>query len=333
MCNTTYKENKKETPEDFIGWKSEDGKLKVVGIIGKDKWGVNKYKVTCEVCSLDTELFPEGYFVCSKGELKRGRKPCGCAKSPRWDSRQFLVIVKRLGNVKGFLVHGFAEKFHGNKTKLNLECMKDGHKWLSSINNITSGNGCIKCSKLYRLTEQEALEKCKIRCKELNYVVAGFPNEYKNAYSRFEYECPVHGIQNVSYNNFINHKKKCGRCWRDRQKESGNLYGYYPERGNEQDFLYVLNFNDQYIKVGRSFDFNKRMRELRILSNIENVYKLRIYNATHLNVYSLEQDLHNKLTKLGFYHHESTWSTETFSIDCLPELYKLLDNCGLERLL
>jgi hypothetical protein len=45
----------------------------------------------------------------------------------------------------------------------------------------------------------------------MDYNVAGFVDGYKNAYSRFEYVCKIHGKQNVSYNNFVNHGTRCGR--------------------------------------------------------------------------------------------------------------------------
>lgn len=120
--------NKKkyEKADDFIGWKSEDGKLEVIGIAGKDKWGGSLFKVTCSECSKDPELFPDGYFVSLKGELVRGQKPCGCSKSPKWYDWQFLILARRAGEKKDFIIHGFAEPFKNVHTKLNLECLKDG---------------------------------------------------------------------------------------------------------------------------------------------------------------------------------------------------------------
>lgn len=80
--------------EDFIGWKSQDGKLEVIGVAGKQ--GSNAtFKVTCTECSKDTELFPDGYFVSTKCDLIRGRKPCGCSKTPKWNGWQFLILAKR----------------------------------------------------------------------------------------------------------------------------------------------------------------------------------------------------------------------------------------------
>ena len=33
------KKKNEDGNDDFIGWKSKDGKLEVIGITGKDKWG------------------------------------------------------------------------------------------------------------------------------------------------------------------------------------------------------------------------------------------------------------------------------------------------------
>ena len=65
ITKTKKKRETPQKPEDFIGWKSPDGKLEVIGIIGKQ--GTNTvYKVTCTECCKDKELFPSGYFVATK---------------------------------------------------------------------------------------------------------------------------------------------------------------------------------------------------------------------------------------------------------------------------
>lgn len=326
------KKGKREKPEDFIGWKSEDGKLEVIGIAGKTKRGVTLFKVICTECSKDKELFPDGCFVSIKGHLRSDHKPCGCASNPKWKDWQYLILARRAGKDR-FIVHGFAEEFKNQNTKLSLECLKDGHKWTASINNvINSSRGCPKCSNKYKPTEQEALQKCIDICKEMDYNVAGFVDGYKNAYSRFEYICKTHGKQNVSYNNFVNNGTRCIGCWKDRQIDLGNGNGYYPERKDEQDFLYILNFNNKFIKVGRSFDIDERINGLKkpSESGIKNIKKLRIFTATHQEIYDYEQELHSELRERNFQHYVD-WSTECFENESLFILNKLLDNCGLEE--
>jgi hypothetical protein len=233
--------NIEEKKEDFIGWKSEDGKLEVIGIAGKDKWGAALFKVTCTECSKDKELFPDGCFVSLKSPLKAGKKPCGCSKF-NWEDWQFLILARVSGEKKGIIVHGFSEKFHGQNTKLNLECLIDGYKWTANINNlINKSRGCPKCAGNARPTEQEALQKCIDICKEMEYDVVGFPSGYKNNRSYFEYICKMHGKKNVSYDSFVNRGIRCNGC---------AISGYST---NKQGTFYVYKWtkdNHSFIKFG-----------------------------------------------------------------------------------
>ena len=64
--------SKGQKAEDFIGWKSPDGKLEVIGIAEETcKNGRKLFKVTCTECSKDKELFPDGYFVSTKSNFQR----------------------------------------------------------------------------------------------------------------------------------------------------------------------------------------------------------------------------------------------------------------------
>lgn len=193
--------------------------------------------------------------------------------------------------------------------------------------------GCPKCaikinSDNKRTDEQEALDKCKAICEIEGYESLGFQDSYKNAKTRFEYKCPVHGKQNVSYDNFVSNGTRCRGCWKEKQKELGNGNGYYPERKDEQDFLYILNFNNQFIKVGRSFDVERRIgkNQLQKESGISNIIKLRIFTATHQEIYDTEQEILEELRERGFQYHLS-WTNECFENECLFVLDRLIGMC------
>lgn len=322
---------KREKPEDFVGWKSEDGLLEVVELLEKSNHP--KFKVICHNCKEDKELFPKGYFISTKSNIIKEKKPCGCSKCPKWNQAQFLVLASRASEGR-FTILGLAEEFHGQNTKLNLECLIDGHKWTASINNIINhGRGCPKCARnmlgnTQRINEQKALDRCTEICKTKNYKPIGFISGYKNVHSRFNYVCQTHGKQSVSYNNFVKHGSRCKGCWLEKQKDLGNGNGYYPERKDEQDFLYVLNFNDKFIKIGRSFDVERRIgkNELQKESGISNIIKLRIFTATHKEIYDIEQEILEELRGRGFQYHVD-WSTECFENECKFTLYKLLNMC------
>lgn len=315
-----------------IGTLSSDGKLKVIGI-ERDNRRKALLKVECSECSQDPELFPEGYFIIRQDHFKNDIKPCGCGKNVRWTDLKFLIKVKRIGEKKNFIVHGFAEDFHGANTKLDCECLIDGHKWTPTINNIINNDhGCVKCAGRYTPTEQEALGKCKVICDEMNYEVIGFPNGYKNAYSKFEYKCSKHNLQSVVYNNFVNSGSRCPECWKERQRELGGFYGWYPERKDEQDFLYVLNFDDQYIKVGRSFDLDDRITRLIRDSSCNKIIRIYLYTGLHKEVYPFEQKIHSNLRALDFDYIPNNWySIETFINSSIPVVKELLENSQLNK--
>lgn len=330
--SVTKTKKKRQKPEDFIGETFNNGKLEVIGIAGK-QGRATTFKVTCTECSKDPELFPDGYFVSQKGNLVNCQKPCGCS-TYKWEDWQFLILAHRAGEKKGFIVHSFTEEFKNQNTKLSLECLKDGHKWTASISNIINkGMGCPKCSGVYRPTEQEALQKCIDICKEMDYDVVGFDGGYKGVHkTRFEYVCKIHGKQNVSYGNFVNTGSRCKGCWKDKQKDLGNGNGYYPERKDETDFLYILDFDGKFVKVGRSFDIERRVPELQRESGIQEVIKLRIFTSTHQEIYDFEQELHGKLRARNFQHYVD-WSTECFDNNALFILNNILDKCSLEECL
>lgn len=236
---------KREKPEDFIGWKSPDGKLEVIDIIEKSK--NTTFKVTCTECSKDTELFPDGYFVSTKSNLVKGKKPCGCLEQPKWKSWQYLILARRAGEKKNFIVHGFAEEFKNQNTKLNLECLKDGHTWRCTIDTIInkSTTGCPLCgnkkigSKL-RHSQYKVDSDCKEICQTEGYKFLGFIGKYTNWLSVLEYECPYHGVHEVTYNNFIR-GKRCPCC---------ASYGYNPSKSGS---FYVARWqhkDKKFIKFG-----------------------------------------------------------------------------------
>lgn len=239
---------KREKPEDFIGWKSADGKLEVIGIADETgKKGRKLFKVTCTECSKDSELFPLGYFISDKVNLKAGKKPCGCSKSPKWKPFQYLILTRRIGKDRGFIVHGFAEEFHGQNTKISCTCTEDGHNWCCTINNIInkSTTGCPLCgnkkigAKL-RHSQDKVDSDCKEICQMEGYKFLGFMGKYTNWLSVLEYECPYHGVHKVTYNNFIR-GKRCPCC---------ASYGYNPSKYGS---FYVVRWQQKdkkFIKFG-----------------------------------------------------------------------------------
>jgi hypothetical protein len=328
---------------DFLNWVSPNGKLKVVGVVEgvKKKDGKIIYKVECCDCSPDIELFPLGYFISTQSDLKSGKVPCGCSSRCNWDSEQSLILAKRGAMDSNFIMQGYSEEFHGQNTRVYCECLIDGHKWTPIIASVIHGkSGCTVCKtrdnvKRRTISNEVAFERCKEACLLKGYEPIGFiGGKYTTAKtSKFEYRCLKHGIQSSIYDNFVNTKRGCKKCAVDALRDTcGTGNGWYPKRAKEKDYLYVFNFNDEYLKVGRSFDVEERKDGLKYVSLCANIIKVYVFTALHEEIYPTEQLIHSELRQKGFEHMESTWSTETFTNNCIDYLIELLEVSELERI-
>lgn len=317
---------KKEKPEDFIGWKSPDGNLEVIGIHGRQ--GTNyTFKVVCKICSQDPELFPLGYFVSRKEHLCNGSKPCGCSKKTEWDKEQFFILAKRAGSEKGFIVHGFAEEFHGQTTKLDCECLIDGNKWTPSLTQlIYLKQGCPECAietiRQARVTpEQEALALCIAFCNKHKYKPIGFVGQYQGiAKTRFEYECPEHGKHDAFIYNIMK-GTKCPSC---------AVSGYNPNKAGSFYIVKWTKENHSFIKFG--------ITNRKVLSRIKDQmgktnYKHEIlFQKTWKDGYiplNIEKTIKNSnLFKLGVVDSVDFKDgfTETIEIQYLSELNYYIEN-------
>ena len=123
-----------EYQKKFIGTKFPTPKGGIITVIGVDDNDSNvnvKFIVECSICSKDKELFPDNLLI-TKSHLIGGSCPCGCPKIPKWDERQYKVIIKRVCDERGYIFKGFAESFRGGKTKLKLYNPTTGNEWCST---------------------------------------------------------------------------------------------------------------------------------------------------------------------------------------------------------
>ena len=156
--------------KDFIGWASKNNLLKVVGIHENVKGRPTTFKVTCEICSKDTELFPTGYFIMNKFQLVNGGIPCGCSKQPKLSTSQYLILASRLATNK-FIIKGIIGEQKGTKTKIECKCLLDGWEWIPTLNDTLQGKGCPVCGGCLKKTESEAALLCKNICEREGYIL------------------------------------------------------------------------------------------------------------------------------------------------------------------
>ena len=177
--------------DDFIGQTfptPNGGRLTVVGNNGL-KGNKKKYELSCSICSLDTELFPD-LFESRKGHLVNGSVPCGCSKKPEWKPFQVEIIVGRLCVEAGYEFLGFSDDYKNKNSKFSYNCPTHGKQKVSYDSFVNRGSRCPDCgieSMKDKMRNPEAEAIVKELCEKEGYEYLGFPDGYKNCYSKFSY--------------------------------------------------------------------------------------------------------------------------------------------------
>ncbi|EJL7662343.1 hypothetical protein NMZ58_000874 [Salmonella enterica] len=157
----------------------------------------------------------------------------GKAKSPFEYEEKIKVVSVERNCVYG----GFVLPWAGDRTKLFMTCPTHGEWYSTSIDKFLGKKqaGCPKCGALKRndhcrVSEEEALEKIKIRCEELNYTFLGFVGEWSGVYTKLILRCNKHNHEwgTTDYCNFSKSKSKgCIKC---RLEKSNKTRGFDPEK-------------------------------------------------------------------------------------------------------
>ena len=130
--------------DTYTGKRFGDGQLEIVGWSGKYR-SVKLYILKCSVCSMDPEIFGEGYFKSRISNLNTGKMPCGCSPFYKTEN-QALVLVNRATVEMEYNFLGWAETYKGANTSCILSCEIHG-EWRTNINRILNApHGCKECS-------------------------------------------------------------------------------------------------------------------------------------------------------------------------------------------
>ena len=272
-----------EKVDDFIGRRfGKYGQVEVVGWEGdrslipspRSLNGYKLYTVKCHICAKDSEMFGEGIFKSSKGNLNSGSLPCGCGKKHNWSNQQYIVMVKRQCAKKNYTFVGLNTKDYASGRRMCVEaiCGECGNHWeTTNVESFIAGTGCPQCG-------YAAVSKSKIKpdnimidsfLKSGKFVVGTkFWRSPEQPSSYWEYSCPIcstdeyvqnglcSGIFKASSGHLQQGKMSC-RCnkqydWTDEQREyqikkalTAEQRGYsfvgWPEPHKNKDSKVTLN--------------------------------------------------------------------------------------------
>lgn len=196
--------------KEFIGWKSEDGLLEVVGVSHKVKT-TTYFKVVCSECSKDLELFPDGYFVSTKAKLLEGKKPCCCSHMKKWEPFQYLIRANR--EAVGYRVVEFHGDFKGIESKVVCED-DNGFQWVANLHNVVKKGGLSypSCIKYLDHTLEGLIGDITKSCEITGFIFKGIVGEFSGATTKIIISCPIHGEFTTNYNRYVTRGDGCRKC-------------------------------------------------------------------------------------------------------------------------
>ena len=220
----------------------------------------------------------------------------------------------------GYIPVGFLEGYRNADSKFSYMCSEHGLKSTHYKHFVGKYDVmCPSCSKGDYLEQEDFIKNINEACNGSSYSFVRFAETYQGSKTKFIYLCEEHGEVRAGYYAFME-GARCKKCWYKNQLVVGGFYGWYPERKEEQDNLYIVNFNNEYIKIGRAFNLKRRLSSLKSVSKIQDLTLEFVVTGSHEYIFRLEQSIHKKLRKEGLQNKDTPWKTETFYTSALPNL-------------
>lgn len=245
------------------------------------------------------EFMQTGKYV-DGTKFSRVAKVCNAGRYVYWKRfcpACFEDKYTKLGLCDG-VFEGRYEAF--KKGYLNCRCNPSAYSWTDIQNEV-------------RLQELAEIENAKFLswCPETS--------EKSQSQKKFIWMCEDGHINKTSVTNFVRGRRCSDPVCRYRNLAETNRFGFYDNRKNDIDFLYIIelsNNTERFIKIGRSFNLQERLTEI---GRKYNVSVVAIHQGIHSEIFSLEQHLH---ASLRYYHYVPTIPfkggiNECFSVDCL----------------
>ena len=189
--------------------------------------------------------------------------------------------------------------------------------------HLKGGRHACRCSKKYYWSKEQREYQILKRLENLGGTFDGWflAECYADNRSSFTWFCREGHYCKTSVSSFIDYNRGCYTC----AKLASSYNGYYVNRVEELDYLYVMDFKYAF-KVGRSFCVDSRQKDLKWLAGLNTLPDVvSKYRAKHQTIFDIEQTIHEELRKCG-YQYDVDWTTECFYYDCKDHLYSLLTN-------
>lgn len=185
----------------------------------------------------------------------------------------------------------------------------------SSKGNLIRGTIPCRCNKNKPLTKEQNFYITGKICDSLGLKLL---NISEDNYT-IKVECKFcKTVISKSHSVFKHQETGCRACYLNEISKERS-YGYYPERYQEKDYVYLLTFKD-FIKVGRTFNINRRLKQLKLKAK-EDPTQINIFTGNHELCFNTEQFILEKFKS----YKVVGWSIELLELSVSDEVLKILN--------
>ena len=262
-CNTRRKHSPERVKEQVIE-KCKELDYEFLGFVGEYKCRDNtKLRLRCNKCGAEWETtVVENFLKSGRNSHSCGRKNPTEMPSVYREAEQIKKIKERLSESSlEFVSFGESGYIGSEKTKVTVYCNRCEETFEIALHNLIYGikkiPECPKCQYNGKVSNEEAIEKIKHKCKLLDYEFLGFDNpqnRYDGKETRLILKCLKCGYtwNTTIYANFINRTIKCRGCtnnWHLERTVECYLKGASIKYEIQKRFDWLKN------KIGMTLDF------------------------------------------------------------------------------
>lgn len=181
--------------------------------------------------------------------MKNGQIPCGCGGT-KWSENQFKILVTRFCSKKGYVFHGWAENYRGNKTLLRLENTNTGNFWNSTnIANLFNGYGDPAVARVENAKQRRVEDSIHIDA----FLKAGFTEDHVFWRSK-----RLNSTGGKDYWYYF-----CPECSNDEYFESGVCDGIFESQAGD------LKSGQKSCRCSSTYRWTKEQREYQIQKELK----------------------------------------------------------------
>lgn len=284
-----------------------------------NEYGVSQFVAECNICSEDKELWPRGSLKVTIRNIRNRVASCGCSSTCRYTDRQREIQITRMCQGTGWIFKGFDYyPVVSNQTKAILYNPTSDTVRESLVCNLIK-NG-IKDFVIGSEKDEEVLQKFFQKYKKLYAEGTSVKRnmDLSEARKTILLSCPACGKQNspIRKESIVKGLRPC-KCMQDHT-------GYFHNRRNETDTLYLLRFEKEgevFYKIGRSFNVPERIKSMCKQHKVYKVDVLSELKDCHKTIFDMETELHQILYRGGYHYTPSVefsgYFRECFTKGCL----------------